>query len=96
MCQNGKKWKYLLRDLERTIRSSGLLWHSLPRGRPGSALLRGGSLLQGGAHYGERVIIFLEKNDDATFELREVDGAGCDKLWGGGGSGWSAFLEARG
>ena len=51
---------------------------------------------RGGVLYGERVIIFLEKKDDGTFELREVDGAGCDKLRGVGGSGWRAFLEARG
>ena len=28
---------------------------------------------RGGALYGERVIIFLEKKDDGTFELREVE-----------------------
>jgi hypothetical protein len=32
--------KFLLRELERAIRSSGLLRRSLPHGRPGSALLR--------------------------------------------------------
>ncbi len=37
----------------------------------------------GSALYGERDIIFLEKKDDGTFELRAVDGAGCDKLRGG-------------
>ena len=51
---------------------------------------------RGGAHYGDRVIIFLEKKEDVTFDSREPDGAGCDKLRGGGGSCWRAFLEARG
>ncbi len=50
----------------------------------------------GGSHYGDRNIIFLEKKYDVTFETREEDGAGCDKLRGGGGSCWRAFLEARG
>ena len=51
---------------------------------------------RGGALYGERVIIFLEKKNDVTLESQEEAGAGCDKLRGGGGSCWRAFLEARG
>ena len=31
---------------------------------------------RGGAHYGDRVIIFLEKKEDVTFRSREADGAG--------------------
>ena len=31
---------------------------------------------RGGAHYGERVIVFLEKKRDVTFDWREADGAG--------------------
>ena len=31
---------------------------------------------RGGAHYGDRVIIFLEKKEDVTFGSREADGAG--------------------
>ena len=51
---------------------------------------------RGGALYGDRVIIFLEKKENVTFDSREADGAGCDKLRGGGGSCSTAFLEARG
>ena len=31
---------------------------------------------RGGAHYGDRVIIILEKKEDVTFDSREADGAG--------------------